>query len=92
MLNSLEPTVPCGEQIASSIALTINELATNSAKYGALSLGGERVCVAWQTYDDAFRLTWRLAALRWKSRLRKKSRRDDNRSATQGQRGLRVAS
>jgi two-component sensor histidine kinase len=51
-------TVPCGEQIASSIALTINELATNSAKYGALSSDGGRVCVAWQMDDDAFRLTW----------------------------------
>jgi two-component sensor histidine kinase len=51
-------TVPCGEQIASSIALTINELATNSAKYGALSSDGGRVCVAWQRDDDAFRLTW----------------------------------
>ena len=50
--------VPIGEQAASSLALIVHELATNSAKYGALSVAegmldisgsvdGDDVCLVW---------------------------------------------
>ena len=46
-----------------SLALAINELATNALKYGALSRDGGRVGIAWKAgrpgTDDEFRLEWR---------------------------------
>jgi two-component sensor histidine kinase len=51
-------TVACGEKLASSIALVVNELATNSAKYGALSSESGRLYVSWEVKDELFCLTW----------------------------------
>jgi two-component sensor histidine kinase len=52
------PVVTCGEKLASSIALVVNELATNSAKYGALFSESGRLSAWWEMKDDTFRLTW----------------------------------
>ncbi|WP_424814101.1 HWE histidine kinase domain-containing protein [Roseococcus sp. YIM B11640] len=43
-----------------SLSLVFNELATNAAKYGCLSVPHGRVSVAWQVEDDGntLRLTW----------------------------------
>lgn len=38
--------------------LIVHTLATNSAKYGALSLDGGAVRVSWETTDDNLSLDW----------------------------------
>lgn len=59
------PPVELGARQALSMALTIHELATNAAKYGALSVPGGKVLIDWSlgTADaanqGAFRFTWR---------------------------------
>lgn len=56
----------CGEDVALSptaaqtLAMALHELATNAAKYGALSAPGGRVTVSW-TQEDSGRLTIRWA-------------------------------
>jgi len=44
---------------AQIVALAIHELATNAAKYGALSCASGRVEIAWGLEDGRFRLHWR---------------------------------
>lgn len=41
-----------------SLGLVLHELATNAAKYGALSVAGGRVRIGWQADDGALRLEW----------------------------------
>jgi PAS domain S-box-containing protein len=41
------------------LAMALHELATNAVKYGALSNGGGRVCVAWELSEDPRRLIFR---------------------------------
>ena len=57
------PTVALQPQVAVALALALHELATNAAKYGALSNETGRVHLTWQvdgTGPDAkFRLAWR---------------------------------
>ncbi|MCJ2021823.1 PAS domain-containing protein [Methylobacterium sp. E-065] len=57
------PAVTLQPQVAIALALALHELATNAAKYGALSTEAGRVHLAWQvdgTGPEArFRLTWR---------------------------------
>lgn len=43
---------------ALSLSLAIHELATNAVKYGALSLTGGSVAVAWQTSERGIDLSW----------------------------------
>ena len=56
------PPVYLGGRQALSLALAIHELATNAAKYGALSTDNGRVSVRWAAgdpgSDDPFVLTW----------------------------------
>lgn len=51
--------VALGERATNGIALVLYELATNAAKYGALSNGVGTVHVGWQTGDTDLVLTWR---------------------------------
>ncbi|MDB5614196.1 MAG: Signal transduction histidine kinase [Devosia sp.] len=44
---------------ATPLALLFHELATNSAKYGALSRDGGRVDLAGSQYDDRYHLSWK---------------------------------
>lgn len=46
------------DQAATPVALLFHELATNAAKYGALSMPEGRVTVRSGYTEDAFRLTW----------------------------------
>jgi two-component sensor histidine kinase len=46
-------------QLALSLSLALHELATNAAKYGALSTPDGRVDIRWAHHDDALRLSWR---------------------------------
>ena len=57
------PDIDLDQKQALALALAVNELATNAAKYGALSLPGGKVDVSWsrqQTGSDAaFEFVWR---------------------------------
>jgi len=52
------PSLQCGERAASSLALVLNELATNSAKYGALGADAGSIAIWWQDEDDKLKLHW----------------------------------
>ncbi|MHA6343891.1 GAF domain-containing protein [Roseivivax sp. CAU 1761] len=56
------PEVEIGPSAATSFALILHELATNAAKYGALSVAEGRVEVAWDWHDDTLQMTWRESA------------------------------
>ncbi|MFD1912987.1 sensor histidine kinase [Halodurantibacterium flavum] len=45
-------------QAAMSFSLAFHELATNSAKYGALGVAGGKVRLTWLVADDRLRLEW----------------------------------
>jgi PAS domain S-box-containing protein len=47
-----------GPPTAQALALALHELATNAAKYGALSLPSGRVQVAWELADARLELRW----------------------------------
>lgn len=54
------PVVELGPGAAQSIGMALHELATNAAKYGALSAPGGRVRIAWRLAPDGgFELDWR---------------------------------
>jgi len=52
------PAILVPARTAQTLALVIHELATNAAKYGALSVSTGRVEVAWEIATDQFLLTW----------------------------------
>jgi PAS domain S-box-containing protein len=53
------PRVLVTPPVAQTLALALHELATNAAKYGALSMGGGRVQLNWQVTAGGIVLTWR---------------------------------
>jgi two-component sensor histidine kinase len=52
------PRISCGDHAINAIALVFHELATNAAKYGALSTSDGFVDAAWRIEGDDLRLTW----------------------------------
>lgn len=52
------PDLVIGERALTSLALVLHELATNAAKYGALSIGQGLVHVTWQIEADNLLLRW----------------------------------
>lgn len=52
------PDVPVGPNGATSLALVLHELATNTAKYGALSESGGRVSITWRTEGGVMVMNW----------------------------------
>ena len=53
------PSVELNSAQALALGLVIHELATNAAKYGALSVPSGELCVNWEmTAPDAFTLSW----------------------------------
>ncbi|WP_207350111.1 HWE histidine kinase domain-containing protein [Jiella sonneratiae] len=52
------PTIALNPTAAQTIGLALHELATNAAKYGALSVPEGKVLIEW-TCGDRFRLSWR---------------------------------
>lgn len=53
------PDVPVSGKAAMGIALLLHEMATNAAKYGALSSESGSVDVSWRVSKDELLLTWR---------------------------------
>jgi PAS domain S-box-containing protein len=52
------PDVPINGKAAMGTALLLHEIATNAAKYGALSSQGGRIAVSWSVRQDELFLTW----------------------------------
>ena len=52
------PQLLLGPEAAQNIGMALHELATNAAKYGALSNNAGRIAVAWTVSDGTFRLEW----------------------------------
>ncbi len=59
------PRVRLGERESTALTMTLHELATNAAKYGALSVPEGRVSVRWETTDGE---GGRWVHLRWRER------------------------
>lgn len=55
------PDVRCGDHAINGMALLVHELATNAAKYGALSRAEGSVSIVWDMAEDRLRLAWREA-------------------------------
>jgi len=52
------PEIVVGAVAATNIAIIVHELATNAAKYGALSTPGGRVYISWESVRGRLSLTW----------------------------------
>lgn len=52
------PEVAVGGHAVTSLALLLHELATNAAKYGALSVASGRIAVVWTVEDKVLSLSW----------------------------------
>jgi len=52
------PIVSCGDRAINGVALTFHELATNAAKYGALSVPTGTVAVRWEKDGEDLIVTW----------------------------------
>ncbi len=53
------PEVVLGVDAAQNLSIALHELATNSAKYGALSVHAGVLDVSWLVTDDTVTITWR---------------------------------
>lgn len=52
------PDLPLAPKPALAIAMAVHELATNAAKYGALSVSGGKVDISWSEDDGLLAFTW----------------------------------
>ncbi|HWG06637.1 MAG TPA: HWE histidine kinase domain-containing protein [Beijerinckiaceae bacterium] len=52
------PSIQCGDHAINGIALVFHELATNAAKYGALTLVEGHVDISWKQQDDKLLIGW----------------------------------
>jgi two-component sensor histidine kinase len=52
------PEIRLKPKAALALSMALHELATNAAKYGALSNAGGRVRLEWSSFDQTFRLIW----------------------------------
>jgi two-component sensor histidine kinase len=52
------PKINVGERSSTTLALVLHELATNSAKYGSLSVASGTLDVSGTAHDDEFVITW----------------------------------
>lgn len=52
------PDTLLGPEASQNIGMALHELATNAAKYGALSNGDGRIAITWSIEDGRFRLEW----------------------------------
>ncbi|MGL4966238.1 MAG: PAS domain S-box protein [Inquilinus sp.] len=52
------PEVAVGGHAVTSLALLLHELATNAAKYGALSTASGRIAIVWTVEEDVLSLSW----------------------------------
>src|SRR5262249_48571099 len=53
------PQIMLDPGVAQALAMTVHELATNAAKYGALSAPGGKVLIAWsRSPDDSIAIRW----------------------------------
>jgi PAS domain S-box-containing protein len=52
------PSVPLGTRAVTTFALILHELATNAAKYGALSAEEGNLRITWECVDDVLMLKW----------------------------------
>ena len=52
------PEIAVGAEAATNVALVMHELATNAAKYGALSVPGGRVRISWVVAKGRLALSW----------------------------------
>ena len=60
-IHAAGPDLRLAPRSALTVAMALHELATNAAKYGALSSGRGQIYVDWSAVDATgqFRLTWR---------------------------------
>ena len=52
------PEIAVGAEAATNVALVVHELATNAAKYGALSVPGGRVHISWAVAKGRLAFSW----------------------------------
>ncbi|WP_281501233.1 PAS domain-containing protein [Erythrobacter sp. F6033] len=57
-VNITGENVPAGRRATTPLALTFHELATNSAKYGALSVAGGTLSIAVERVDESVKIIW----------------------------------
>ncbi|HEX4118730.1 MAG TPA: response regulator [Rhizomicrobium sp.] len=58
-VSALGPPVMVSPENAQTVAIALHELATNAAKYGALSQPDGRVDVSWSSFEGKLALTWK---------------------------------
>src|SRR6185437_1863001 len=58
-VSALGPPVMVSPENAQTVAIALHELATNAAKYGALSSPEGRVDVGWSAFEGKLTLTWK---------------------------------